>query len=80
MTESPPTDSRARPVEIIFEVMEAVEGWYDARALGYSISTQGENWDDLKEMARDAVLRHFKEDAAPRVIRLHFVREEAIAV
>jgi hypothetical protein len=80
MTEGPAAESRARPAEIIFEVTEAVEGGYDARALGYSIFTQGENWDDLKVMARDAVLCHFEEDGAPRVIRLHLVQDEAIAV
>ena len=48
-----------KPSEIIFEVTEAVEGGYDARALGYSIFTQGEDWADLKEMARDAILCHF---------------------
>ena len=69
-----------RPTEIIFEVTEAPEGGYDARALGYSIFTQGEDRSDLKAMARDAVLYHFDEDNAPRVIRLHLVREEAIAV
>ncbi len=52
----------------------------DRRALGYSICTQGENWEDLKEMARDAVRCHFDKDRAPRVIRLLLVREEAIAV
>ena len=66
--------------EIIFEVNKAVEGGYEARALGYSIYTQGESWDELKEMARNAVLCHFDETVAPRVIRLHLVREEAIAV
>ena len=80
MTEDPSANSAARPAEIIFEVTEAVEGEYDARALGYSIYTQGENWDDLKEMARDAVLCHFDEDGAPRVVRLHLVRKGAIAV
>ena len=69
-----------RPAEIIFEVTEAPEGGYDARALGYSIFTQGEDWSDLKAMARDAVLCHFGEDDVPRVVRLHLVREEAIAV
>ena len=69
-----------RPTEIIFEVTEAAEGGYDSRALGYSIFTQGEDWNDLKAMARDAVLCHFDEDNVPRVIRLHLVREEAIAV
>ena len=61
MTDSAAAESRARPAEIIFEVTEAVEGGYDARALGYSIYTQGQDWDDLKEMARDAVLCHFDE-------------------
>ena len=69
-----------RPTEIIFEVTEAIEGGYDARALGYDIFTQGEDWDDLKTMARDAVLCHFDEDDAPRVIRLHLIKDEAIAV
>jgi len=69
-----------RPLEIIFEVTEAPEGGFDARALGHAIFTQGDDWDDLKEMARDAVLCHFEDDDAPRVIRLHLVRDEAIAV
>ena len=69
-----------RPAEIIFEVTEAPEGGFDARALEHSIFTQGNDWNDLKEMARDAVLCHFDEDDAPRVIRLHLVREEAVAV
>ena len=66
--------------EIIFEVTESMEGGYDARALGYSIFTQGDDWPELKAMARDAVLCHFDETDVPRVIRLHLVREDAIAV
>ena len=68
------------PKEIIFEVTEAIEGGYDARALGYSIFTQGEDWADLKAMIKDAVLCHFDEESAPKVVRLHFVKDEAIAV
>ena len=70
----------AAPTEIVFEVTEAIEGGFDARALGYGIFTQGEDWDDLKAMARDAVLCHFGDDVEARVIRLHFVKDEAIAV
>ena len=66
--------------EIIFEVTESIEGGYEARALGHSIFTQGEDWRELKAMARDAVLCHFDEADAPSVIRLHLVREDAIAV
>ncbi len=68
------------PSEVVFEVTEAVEGGYDARALGYGIFTQGEDRDDLKSMVRDAVLCHFGEEDAPKVARLHLGRDEVIAV
>lgn len=57
-----------RPTEIIFEVTEACEGGYNAKALGHDIFTQGEDWDDLKEMVRDAVLCHFDGEKPPKVI------------
>ena len=67
--------------EIIFEVTEdETDGGYSASALGYGIHTQGEDWADLKAMVRDAVLCHFETHARPKVIRLHLVRDEAIAV
>ncbi len=66
--------------EIIFEVIESDDGGFEARALGYSIFTQGEDWNELKEMVRDAVLCHFDETEMPRVARLHQVRDEVIAV
>lgn len=68
------------PSEITFEVTEAVGGGYDARALGYGIFTQGDSWDDLKAMVKDAVLCHFDDDSAPRVIKLHLVKQDVIAV
>ena len=68
------------PTEIIFELTEACEGGYEAKALGHSIFTQGEDWEDLKQMVRDAVLCYCDNDEAPRVVRLHLVREEAIAI
>jgi hypothetical protein len=66
--------------EIIFEVHEAEDGGYLARALGHSIFTEGETWDELREMVRDAVACHF-EDAStrPKLIRLHYVRDEVVA-
>jgi len=68
------------PSEIIFEITEAIEGGYDARALGYGIFTQGDNWDDLKVMVKDAVLCYFDEGEAPRIIRLHLVHDEVVTV
>ncbi len=66
--------------ELIFEVVEGVDGGFDARALGESIFTQGENLEELKEMVRDAVLCHFEPEDVPNIIRLHFVRDEVLAV
>jgi hypothetical protein len=66
--------------EIIFLVEEAPEGGYTARALGQSIFTEADDLESLNAQVRDAVLCHFDEGQSPHVIRLHFVREEVIAV
>ena len=65
--------------ELIFLVEEAPEGGYTARALGASIFTEAEDMAELRDQVRDAVRCHFDEGQGPRVIRLHFVREEVIA-
>ena len=66
--------------EIIFNVDESPEGGYEARALGFSIFTQADTFDDLKKMVQEAVLCHFDEKERPKVIRLHMVKEELLAV
>jgi hypothetical protein len=66
--------------EIIFVVDESAEGRYEARALGFSIFTQADTFDELKKMVQDAVMCHFDEKERPKVIRLHMVREELLAV
>jgi hypothetical protein len=64
--------------EVIFLVQEAPEGGFIARALGESIFTEADGIAALHEKVRDAVRCHFDEGRMPRVIRLHFVREEVI--
>jgi len=64
--------------EIIFLVDEAPEGGYTARALGESIFTEADDLDKLRDLVRDAVRCHFDEDQTPKLIRLHFVREEVL--
>jgi hypothetical protein len=64
--------------EIIFEVQESREGGYEARALGHSIFTEADTLDELKGMVRDAVRCHFDPNTAPRLIRLHLVKDEVI--
>jgi hypothetical protein len=66
--------------EIVFLVEEAPEGGYTARALGHSIFTEGESPDEIEANARDAVRCHFEEEDLPKVIRLHYVRDDVIAI
>jgi hypothetical protein len=65
--------------EIIFIVNESSEGGYEARALGHSIFTEADSADELRTMVREAVACHFGDADRPRIIRLHFVREELLA-
>ena len=66
--------------ELIFVVEEAPEGGFTARALGASVFTEGNTLEELAENVRDAVRCHFDEAERPKVIRLHRVQEELIAV
>ena len=65
--------------EIIFVVEEAPEGGLIARAVGESIFTQAATMPELRERVRDAVRCHFDQAAQPKLIRLHYVRDEVIA-
>jgi predicted RNase H-like HicB family nuclease len=67
--------------EIIFEMREdEVDGGFTASALGYGIHTQGNTVEELRAMVKDAVRCYFDESMeAPKIIRLHFVRDEVLA-
>ncbi|MBI3408502.1 MAG: 2-oxoisovalerate dehydrogenase [Planctomycetes bacterium] len=66
--------------ELIFLISDAPESGYSARALGESIFTEGETLDELRKSIRAAVACHFDKDQAPKILRLHFVREEVLAL
>ena len=65
--------------EIIFLVEDSPEGGFEARALGHSVFTEAETFEELKTMVQDAVRCHFEEADRPSLIRLHQVRDEVIA-
>ena len=67
-------------MEIIFEVREdEVDGGYTASALGFGIHTEAESMDELRANVREAVDCYFDEtQPAPKLIRLHFVRDEVL--
>ncbi len=66
--------------EIIFLVEEAPEGGYIARALGHSIFTESDTLDTIREEIIDAIRCHFDEGQTPSIVRLHFIKEEVIAL
>ena len=67
--------------ELIFLVEEDPEGGYTARALGHSIFTEGENWDEIKKNVQEAVMCHFEGTGQkPSIIRLHLVHDEVVSL
>jgi sugar phosphate isomerase/epimerase len=65
--------------EIVFLVEDAPEGGLLARALGHSIFTEADTYDELRAQVRDAVHVHFDDTNRPTVIRLHYVKDEVLA-
>jgi hypothetical protein len=65
--------------ELIFLVEDAPEGGFTARALGLSIFTEAEMMEEMRQSIREAVACHFGEHDAPRVIRMHYVRDEVLS-
>ena len=66
--------------EIIFIVKESLDGGYEAEAVGHSIFTQCDEYNELPSILRDAVKCHFDENQLPSLIRIHLVKDEVIAV
>lgn len=66
-------------MELIFEIRDAEEGGLFARALGHSIFTQAESWDELRRNVLEAVSLHFEEATTrPRLVQMHYVKDELI--
>ncbi len=68
--------------EIIFEIIEdEIDGGYSASTLGYGINTNGESLEEIRQNVKEAVECYFDETMKlPGLIRLHFVRDEVLAV
>ncbi len=71
--------SKPSSTEIVFIVEDDPEGGFVASALGHSVVTQAATLDALKQALRDAVACHFEDAERPKMIRLHYVRDEVIA-
>jgi len=61
-------------MELIFEVHDAEEGGYCARALGHAIFTEGNAWEELRANVLEAATVHFEDGAVrPSVVQLYYV-------
>lgn len=58
-------------------IVEPAADGFTAHAVRASIFTEGNDAEELQENAREAVRCHFG-DAAPGVVRLHFVRDDVV--
>jgi len=67
--------------ELIFEVREdEIDGGYVASALDVGIHTEAETLEELRQNLRQAIACHYDDLAdRPRIVRLHFVRDEVLS-
>ena len=66
--------------ELVFNVTQESDGGYVAIAVGESIVTQGDTWDELCYMVLDATKGYFFDLQPPKRIRLFFHVEKVLAV
>ena len=72
--------SKLNMEELVFLIEAAPEGGFTARALGASIFTEADDRGTLKKQVLDALGTHFEPDKRPRLVCLHFVQDEVVAV
>jgi predicted RNase H-like HicB family nuclease len=65
--------------ELIFEVTEEADGGYVAECLTESIVTQGDTWEELRAMVKDAVDAYFFDAPKPQWTRLRLVHNEVLS-
>lgn len=65
--------------ELVFSITQEADGGFVAEALGESIVTQADTWEELRANVREAVAAFYFDRPAPKVVRLHLVRDEVLA-
>lgn len=66
--------------EIIFIIKENDEGELEAQAVGHSIFTSANSFDELKLMIKEATACHFDPTDMPQLANLHFVKDEVMSL
>jgi predicted RNase H-like HicB family nuclease len=57
--------------DLVFRVTQESDGGYCAECLTEGIFTQGDTWEELEFMIRDAVDAYFFDDPTPRSISIN---------
>ena len=65
--------------ELVFEVTQEADGGFVAEAIGESIITEADTWEELRTNVRQVVQAFYFDGPRPRQIRLHLVRDEVLA-
>ena len=65
--------------ELIFEITQEADGGFVAECLTEAIHTQADTWEELRKQVKDAVEGYFFDQPKPKMIHLHFVRDEILA-
>jgi len=65
--------------ELVFTITQEADGGFVAEALGESIITQADTWEELRANVREAVTAFYFDRPAPARLRLHMVRDEVLA-
>ena len=66
--------------ELVFNISQESDGGYVAIAVGESIVTQGDTWDELRHMVLEATRCHFHDRTPPTRVRLFLHLEQVLAV
>lgn len=66
--------------EIVFEISQEADGGFTAEAIGESIFTQANSWEELRANVKEAVHAFYFDTKPPASVRLRLVRDEVLAV
>ncbi len=66
--------------ELVFDVTEEAEGGSSAECLTESIFTQGDTWEELRAIVKDATEAYYYDGPKPKFVRLRLVRDQIIAM
>ena len=65
--------------ELIFEVTQDADGGFCAECLTESIFTQADTWDELRANVRETIDAFYFDRPKPANVRLHLVKDDALA-